>query len=162
MPDSVHVKGMSALEQFLEQLEPKLVKNVCRGAARAAANVIKPVAQSNINKVSGALARSLKVRTEARGGMPRAMVYTRVFYAPFVEYGTKPHRIAGAKGRGLAIGGKIVAGVDHPGAQPKPFLRPALDTQAAAAVVAAGNYMKKRLADKHGLDTSDITIEEDE
>jgi hypothetical protein len=38
-------------------------------------------------------------------------------------------------------------------------MRPALDGQSSAAVVAAGEYIKKRLATKHGLDTADINIE---
>jgi hypothetical protein len=41
-------------------------------------------------------------------------------------------------------------------------MRPALDAQASAAVVAAAEYMKDRLATKHGLDTSDVVIEGDE
>jgi hypothetical protein len=49
--------------------------------------------------------------------------------------------------------------VQHPGFQPKPFLRPALDAKAAEATVAAGNYIKYRLATKNGLDTSDVSVE---
>ena len=41
-------------------------------------------------------------------------------------------------------------------------MRPALDSQATRAVVAAGEYIKRRLATKHGLDTSGVMIEGDE
>jgi HK97 gp10 family phage protein len=160
--DTVHVKGLSELQKFLNELPPKLERNVVRGALRAGANVIKPVAQANIHSVSGDLARSLKVSTRARGGVVTAKVYTSIFYAKFVEYGTKPHVIKAKDGGALAFGGGVVQSVQHPGISPKPFLRPALDTQASAAVVAAGSYMRDRLATKHGLDTADIEIEEAE
>jgi len=50
----------------------------------------------------------------------------------------------------------------HPGVMPKPFMRPALDAQSGAAVLAVGEYIKKRLATKNGLDTSEINIEVEE
>lgn len=59
----------------------------------------------------------------------------------------------------LVINGNFVGqSVHHPGAAPRPFLRPALDSQSQAALVAVGNAIKKRLATKHGLDTSDVEV----
>lgn len=160
MSDTVNVKGLSDLQRFLDQLAPKLERNVMRGGMRAGANVILPVAKGAIRRRDGVLADSLKVRTAARGGQVTARIYTRVFYARFVEYGTRPHWITSRKDGALSIGGVVfVKAVNHPGAKPYPYLRPALDTQATQAVVAAGNYIKDRLATKHGLDTADITIE---
>jgi hypothetical protein len=61
----------------------------------------------------------------------------------------------------LKIGANFIGPtVHHPGAKPKPFLRPALDRSGGAAVVAAAEYMKARLESKHGLDTADIEIGE--
>jgi hypothetical protein len=54
----------------------------------------------------------------------------------------------------LMRAGVLVEGVHHPGARPRPFLRPAMDTKAQEALVAVGNAIKARLAVKHGLDTS--------
>jgi hypothetical protein len=59
--------------------------------------------------------------------------------AHLVEFGTAAHRIEPKrKGKVLAfeVGGETVftTRVDHPGAQAKPFLRPAGDTKAQAAV----------------------------
>ena len=45
-----------------------------------------------------------------------------------------------------------VAQVQHPGAKKKPFLRPALDLQGQAAVEAVREYIRTRLATKHGID----------
>lgn len=110
-----------------------------------------------------------------------------VFHAGWVEFGTKPHLISVAENerpinlgltsklgvltrvsmttinrriRSLLIGSNFVGPtVSHPGATARPYLRPALDTQATNAVIAAAEYMKKRLATKEGLNTADIVIE---
>ena len=73
----------------------------------------------------------------------------RPFYAHMIEYGTKAHRIQAKKGKVLAIG---VSAVNHPGIRPHPFLRPALDSKSTAAVEAVREYIRKRLADKHGIE----------
>jgi HK97 gp10 family phage protein len=185
MANLVHVKGLAELQKFLDQFTPKMEANVMRGALRAGAGPVRASARLNINNVSGETAKSLRIRTDRRGSKVSASVYTRRFTARFLEYGTAPHWISVretdrpwrltrrgdrmlsvstlnrmAKRGSLRIGGNFVgASVEHPGAKPHPFLRPALDQQATAAVVAAGEYIKKRLANKHGLDTADITIE---
>lgn len=161
MAELTHVKGLKELQAFLDQLPAKMERNVIRGALRAGANVVKPAAQAGINSVSGALAASLRVSVRARRGTVTAAVKTNLFYARFVEYGTRRHTIKASTGSALAFGGAMVWSVDHPGTAPHPFMRPALDTRAGAAVVAAGEYIKQRLATKHGLDTADIVIEEE-
>lgn len=160
MSDTRHVKGLSDLQKLLDTLPAKVEGNVLRGGLRAGANVIRDAARANVRRVSGQLADSLKAGSSARGGKVIARAYTRVFYGRFVEYGTRPHAIAAAVGKALSFAGGAYRSIDHPGAQPRPFLRPALDHQASAAVVAAAEYMRRRLATKHGLDTADIEIEE--
>lgn len=186
MSDPIHVKGLSQLQAFLDQLPPKLERNVMRGAMRAGARVVLPAARQGINHDTGALAKSLRAGSTSKGGTVTGYVRTRLYYARWVEYGTRPHFITvrpedrpsrmthrGRKAvsirtinrmveRGsLVIGGNFIgASVAHTGAQQRPFMRPALDTRAGAAVVAVGEYIKTRLATKHGLDTSGIDIEE--
>ena len=160
----IHVKGLAELQKFLDQLPVKIEKNVMRGALRAGA---KPVLEQAIARVpvqSGELKNSLKISTSARGGTVTAKVKTNVFYAKFVEFGTKAHFITAKKGGWLSFGGIFAKSVWHPGIPkgPHAFMRPALDSQAQAAVIAAAEYMKNRLATKHGLDTSHITVEGDE
>jgi hypothetical protein len=74
------------------------------------------------------------------------------FYAHFLEYGVRPHS--------LTKGGK--GDNNHPGIAPRAYMRPALDAEAKNAVIAAGEYIKRRLQMKHGIDTKDIAIGEDE
>lgn len=155
----IKTKGLAELQRFLDQLPAKVERNVLRGALRAGANVLKPLAQAGIRSRSGQTARSIKVRSNARGSAVTASLYTSSFKARFLEYGTKPHRIEPKNRKALSIGGLYYDGVNHPGARPYPFLRPAMDQGAPAAVVAVGEYMKNRLATKEGLDTSDIIVE---
>lgn len=162
MADTAHVKGLADLQKFLDQLTPKLERNVMRGALRTGMNTVKPVAKANIRSVSGLLAKGLKVSTKAKGGAVTASLKAtgkHRWLARFVEFGTAAHKIAARKVPALWFGGWFVKSVNHPGAKPHPFMRPALDSQAQNATVATGNYIKARLATKHGLDTADVTIE---
>jgi HK97 gp10 family phage protein len=158
---SVHVKGIAQLQTFLNELPAKLERNALRGAMRAAVLPVKAAAVANIQSQSGALASSLKVSTRVQGGLVTAKLRSKLFYARFVEYGTRPHSIAARNRKSLSLGGFFLNSVDHPGARPRPFMRPALDTQASAALTAAAEYLKARLATKHGLDTSDVQIGEE-
>jgi HK97 gp10 family phage protein len=160
----IHVTGLSDLQKFLDDLPVKLEKNIMRGALRAGMNVVKPVAQQNVHSVSGELDAGLKVGTRVRGQTVTAYLKAtgpHAFVAKFVEFGTAAHNIAAKTGR-LSFGGLYAKSVQHPGARPKPFMRPALDGQAQNAVIAAGEYIKNRLATKEGLDTSAVLIEGDE
>lgn len=156
-----HVKGLAELNAFLQDLPVKIERNVLRGSLRAGMKVVQPVAKANALKASGLYAAGLKIGTRDRGG--KVMAYLKAtgphaYLGRWIEWGTRAHNIA-AKGMGwLSFGGIFAKKVAHPGTKPHPHMRPALDSQAQAAVVAAAEYMKKRLATKHGLDTADIQI----
>ncbi|MEQ8409124.1 MAG: HK97 gp10 family phage protein [Gammaproteobacteria bacterium] len=176
MSDLINVKGLKELDAMLKTLPAKMQRSVVRGAMRAGANKIKKQAianapegkpskgnQDNYGGYPGALRDSIRVTSRAKGGQITASVKaggknkktgSDVYYAHFVEFGTAPHIIKGP----IKLGDKVLKNVKHPGAQAKPFMRPAMDSAAKDAVTAAGNYMKKRLAKKHGLDTGSIEI----
>lgn len=162
MTENIHIKGLPELQKFLDAFPAKVEKNILRGALRAGMAVVRPFAQQRIHSVSGELAAGLKLGTRVRNGKAIAFVRTsgpHGFVARWVEYGTKAHFIEAGPGGVLQFpDGGVATGVLHPGALPHPFLRPALDSEAEAAVVAAAEHMKKRLT-KEGLDTSDVTIE---
>lgn len=179
----IHVTGLIELQKFLDTLPAKLEANVMRGALKAGANVIKTQAKANApvgppsaenrrlyGGYMGALRDSIRVstRTLRTQGIVMARVIAGgknrktgadVFYAHMIEFtGARPHTIT-RKGSGfLYLFGIFRKSVQHPGFQAKPFLRPALDRQAQNAVIAAAEYMKKRLATKEGLNTADIEI----
>ena len=169
--DTITVKGLTDLGKFMQELAPKLERNVLRAALKAGAKVVKEAAQANCPvaapsrkgaRVYGgypaALRDSLRydAKIDLKGG--KVMAYVRAggkarksradtFYASWVEYGTAAHQ-----------NGSFM----HPGAQPRPFMRPALDAEAERALLVIGNYIKMRLEQKHGLDTAGITIGVDE
>jgi len=161
----IHVKGLAELQKFLDELTPKIERNVMRGALRAGMNVVKPVAQANARKASGVYSAGLKISTRARGGTVTASLKAtgpHAFLGKWIEFGTRAHNIAAKLGGWLSFMNVFAKEVAHPGARPFPHMRPALDVQAQNAVIAAAEYMKRRLATKQGLDTSHITIEGDE
>lgn len=177
----IHVTGLADLKQFLDALPAKVEKNIMRGALRAGANVIKAEAKARCpvgppsatgakryKLYAGALRDSIRVSVKAsRGGRVVASVKVGgklkngadVWYARLIEFtGAVAHSIEARKGGALAIGGGLYRKVPHPGMKPKPFLRPALDGQARNAIMATAEYIKQRLATRHGLDTSGIEI----
>ena len=161
----VHVTGLKELNDFLQTLPTRIEKNVLRGSLRAGMKVVQPVAKSNARKASGLYAAGLKIGTRARGGKVTAYLKAtgrHAYLGRWIEFGTRAHNIA-AKTKGwLSFMGVFAKEVAHPGARPFPHMRPALDSQAQNAVVAAAEYMKARLSTRHGIDTSGVTIEGDE
>ena len=162
----IHVTGLSELAKFLDELPTKLQNNVMRGSLRAGMKVIQDEAKRTSAFVdrTGQLRAGLKIGTTSRGGTITASLKAKGkhgYIARWIEYGTQPHVIK-AKDVRLAFGGGYFQSVNHPGIKPSPFMRPALDGQASNAVIATAEYMRERLATKHGLDTADILIEGDE
>lgn len=159
MQDTLHVKGLAELGKALATLTPRIERNVLRGALRAGMKPMRDHARNNAAKATGKLARGLRVSTDGRRGRVYARLKTsgeHDYIARFVEFGTAMHRISGRNGGMLRIAGRaIVPYVDHPGSRAVPFMRPALDTQSQAALQAVANYIRNRLATKHGIDIPD-------
>ena len=157
------VKGLAELKRALDELPAKVEANIMRAALRAGAKVLATEIQANVPQRSGVLAASVKygAKLDKRNGKTSA--YARVggrakkgqqaaFYAHMVEYGTAAHIIKAPPGVRLAVRGMFYTSVYHPGAKKRPFIRPALDTKATAAVEAVREYIRQRLATKHGID----------
>jgi HK97 gp10 family phage protein len=169
MVDFKNIKGFDELQNMLDSLPAKLEANVMRGALRQGANVIKAEAQQNLvsngNVKTEELSRGLKVSTRLKGGKVTASVKAKGkhgYIARWIEFtGAAPHIIKGKNGKALAFAGGVYKAINHPGFKPKPFMRPALDGKASAALVAVGEAIKKRLT-KQGLNAADIDIEVEE
>lgn len=155
MSELLHVKGLPQLEKTLGQVPAKLEAKILRGALRAGANVVLNEVRSRVPVKSGRLAKTLRISTGVRRGVVTARVVAGdrkrgVFYAHMVEGGTKRHTIRGRRGKGLRIGGIegrviVTNRVEHPGARARPFMRPALESSATAALEAVAAYIRKRL-----------------
>lgn len=165
MSDDVEITGLPELYRLMQELPVNYERNIARGALRAGMNVVKPVAQQMARKASGAYAAGFKVGTRARGGVITSNLKPtgpHAFLGKWIEFGTRPHNIAAKKSGWLSFMNIFRKEVAHPGAKPFPHMRPALDSQKQAAVIAVAEYSKNRMATKHGLDTSGIRIEGDE
>ncbi|MCR4331283.1 MAG: hypothetical protein NUV34_01045 [Sulfuricaulis sp.] len=168
--DTIHVKGLADLQKFLDTLAPKIEKNILRGALRAgAAKELLPETQANLMAAgavqTGELIAGLKVGTRSKGG--RVTSYVKAggkhgYIMKWIEYGVAPHDIVAKAGGLLSFLGIFAKAVHHPGFKGRGSMRRALDHSGGAAVVAAAEYMKNRLATKHGLDTSGVMIAGDE
>jgi HK97 gp10 family phage protein len=162
----MHIKGLADLQKFFDQLPAKVEANILRGALRAGIQPVQADAKMRVGHVSGLLRDGLKISTRRKGGIVYAVLRStgkHGFIAHWIEYGTAPHLILSRLKNWLSFGGQFFRRIDHPGIKnPIPFMRPALDTQAQTAVIAAAEYMKKRLATKEGLDTAGIIIAGDE
>ena len=166
----INVTGLKELQAFLDTLPAKVEANIMRGALRAGAKVIESEAKANVPVKAGVLRDSIRVTGRLKGHTVTASIKAGgktksgdAFYARFVEYGTAAHVINGRNRGWLSWGGLFAKSVDHPGAVPHPFLRPALDDKADAAITATAEYIKKRLT-KEGINVPDtgITIEDEE
>lgn len=161
MADDINIKGGRQLDQILQNIPVRLQTNILRGALRAGANVFKAEAKSNLEQNGsiddGELLKSVRVSARLKGSTVTASVKAgnkKAYYWGWVEFGTKPHVIKAARAKGLLFGGNVVAEVLHPGARPRPYLRPALDSKSADAVAAVAEYIKKRLT-KEGFSIPD-------
>lgn len=184
MADEIHVYGGRKLQDALDTLPDKIEANVIRGMVRAGARAIEPDAKANApvaippdqnqkryKVYAGALRDSIRVTTRLSKGIAWGKVVAGgkkkggvdVFYARFVEFGTKPHIIKPRKPGGvLFINGKFYTMVHHPGATGRGFMRKAFDKNRNNAVSAAASYVRKRLSTKHGIDTPEPRVEGDE
>lgn len=151
------VTGLADLQKALDQLPAKLEANVLRSALRQGAKVQLAKAREAVPVQSGDLRESLRISTRSRRGLVRAILKAgnkKAFYAHLVEFGTAEHWIKPKNRKSLFLAGVARETVHHPGAQKKPFIRPALDSTVPAVIAAVGAYLRRRL-DKEGIDLPD-------
>ena len=144
----LNIIGGRELDAFLQSLPAKVEKNIMRSALRAGANAFKEEVKASIPVHLGELRRSVRVSTRSKGGTVTASLKVgnkKAWYWRFVEFGTAAHRIGPKNARALALAGVVVGWVHHPGARPKPFMRPAFDSKAASAIDAVAAQIRARL-----------------
>ena len=154
MSTDTNILGGRQLDDLLKTLAPKVEKNIMRSALRAGGVVYRNKVMEGVPVHLGELKKTVRVATGSKGGVVTASVKVgskKAWYGPLVEFGTRPHKIKPKNARALEIGGAVVREVDHPGATPHPFMRPAADASHAAAVAAVAAKIRQRLT-KMGLD----------
>jgi HK97 gp10 family phage protein len=142
------IQGMEELSKLLKLLPGRVQKKVLRKAIVAASSPIVKQARANAPVRFGFLKRSVgrKVKTYRTGnvvaviGAKRGSGNSRhepANYSHLVERGTRPHQIS----KGAVIDKVLTAGKPHPGAKPKPFLKPAFDANVQSSTKIAGNVL---------------------
>ena len=146
------LEGLSDLNALLQDLPARIEANVLRGGLRAGAVEIQKEAIRQVNPVSGALAASIRVTTKLKNGWSSALVIAGKhkakddpYYAHMVEFGTAAHWIKPKNRKSLFFAGLMREAVHHPGAKKKPFMRPAMDSKADAALIRMADYIRERL-----------------
>lgn len=140
--------GGAELDSFMQQLPVKVERNILRSALRAGVNEFKDEAKVRVPVDEGDLRASFRTTTRSRRGTVYVSLKVggkKAPHAHLVEFGTAAHKIMAKKQDALAFNGVAVREVDHPGAKPHPFFRPAFDTKPAAAVAATAAKIRERL-----------------
>jgi HK97 gp10 family phage protein len=158
--NDIHITGLSELNEALQTLPAKIEANILRGALRFGQNVIKNVAKARCpvgepsaqakkyGAYPGALRDSIRVSARSSKGTVTVKVTAGnkiAYYAHMAEFGTRPHAELPSGAKALFVAGRFKMQVQHPGAIAKPFMRPAFDNHAHAAIQAAADYMAERI-----------------
>lgn len=80
---------------------------------------------------SGALMKSVRGTTTKS----KSVIGTKMWYANFLEGGTKPHKIKAKKGKGLFFMGRFVKSVNHPGNKAYDFFEGTFDKMQSSGEV---------------------------
>jgi HK97 gp10 family phage protein len=140
----------SEVDAYLAEITEDKRATALRTATTAAAKAAVPIMRANTpvgptgNLRASVQAKAMKKRYgigSVVGPMTRKTKGTSAQHRHLVEYGTKPHIIAGRNGGFLNIGSRYMRAVDHPGAKPNPFLERSL----AAMVTVAGHAFEARM-----------------
>jgi hypothetical protein len=141
----------------------KLLRNVLRGALRAGAGVILPVARSNIHNVSGRLAQVAEDRLGVIvGDKAIGRLYTR---DPSRTWSSTARRrtVITAKNRKAPLGRRALLPVGAAPGRAAEALHAAGGRHAGAGGARRGGRIHEaKRATKAGLDTADITVEGDD
>jgi hypothetical protein len=163
------MRGRNEVSSFISQLQKDMETKLLRGAARAGGKVVadeikerskSEEVRDNLRMRTSAAEGRVTVRIDVKPGWARSL-------AIWAEYGTAPHLISVDESQrsgmsigrinrlakdedsshSLVIGGRFVGTtVLHPGAQPYPAFRPALDIKQRDAIATAQAYINNHVA----------------
>lgn len=129
----VNVAGLEAIRTTFATLVPEVQTKVLRGLAQAAFTTAKT--QVDTHTQTGALRRSLRLRSDGDGGWIIGHDQQQAPYAIFLHFGTRPHLIKPKDKKALrwpgGSGSKtnfiFAKWVHHPGYEGHPYLIEAAD-----------------------------------
>jgi len=163
----VAIKGIAELTQKLKSLQGEIREEAEQNLVKWGAQLFAREAKKRVPTKTGTLKKSIRVMKDRPGlvlkkkqwsigqGIIRYIVSpTRGgknadgFYAHLVEFGTSAHEIKPKRKKAMKYGDEFSAKLFHPGFHQKPFMRPAFDENADAAITAMGRRLNKWLERK--------------
>ena len=129
----VNIQNIEAIRATFARLVPETQTKVLRGLAQVAFDAAQT--QVDTHTQTGALARSLRLRSDGEGGWIIGHDQQHAPYAPFVHFGSRPHVIRPREkkalrwpsGQGGRTGFVFAKWVKHPGYAGDPWLVQAAD-----------------------------------
>lgn len=156
----VRIAGLAELQKMLDILPARLEANIMRGGMRQGANVFRDRAKANVPENSGALKKSIKVKSTLRKGKVITQIVAGggdIYYAKFLEFGTAsfyegngksvgaPYKIKPKNGKALKFGNIFAPSVVHRGVKPSAFMRRAFDGAEMQVIEITAEYIRQRL-----------------
>ena len=128
---SIKINGLDELIRDAKKVGKDMsikLKNAMVESTTGVQNDAKKVRPNSFKNQTGTLRRSIQKKVE---GANRGIVYTDEKYAPYVEFGTKPHVITPKNRKMLAfkVNGKVIFAkkVNHPGTRAYNYMRDAFN-----------------------------------
>lgn len=122
---SIRIEG---IEELTDQIESMAQAEAVAKALQTACLMVERSAKEKAPKDTGALRRSIESKVEQQGEEMVGVVFTPLYYAPYVEYGTGLFAEGGGR-KDVPWNYQDDKGEWHStsGQHPHPFMRPALD-----------------------------------
>lgn len=119
---------LEGLEEVLEALKEVEDVNAIKAAFGKACALVERSAKEKAPKSSGELRRSITSKVEADGDSIQGVIYTPLYYAPYVEFGTGLFAESGGRAD-VPWCYQDDKGEWHStsGQHPQPFMRPAIN-----------------------------------
>lgn len=146
------ISGLDEFDRALSELTVELEKRLVRDALREAAKVtqVRVLMKLAPHSRTGALLKSVRVSTklDRRRGRARALLRiggrargVDVWYAHFLEGGTKPHEIRPKGAKSLFFAGLARKQIKHPGVRARHHVRNAFEETSAAALLVLRSHL---------------------
>ena len=133
----MRLHGFEELERVLRALPEHVERRAVIDGLQAGTRVLIRGMTQRVPERTGGLKRAITTRVRGRTRVVIGFRRPAAAHAHLVEFGTAPHRIRARNAPLLRVGSAVLGRtVDHPGARPHPFIRPALDEDGPAAVEA--------------------------
>lgn len=128
---NIQIKGLDELIRDANAVGgkfPQMMTDAMVASTTGVQNDAKRVRSGSFKNQTGDLRRSITRRVE---GPQKGIIFTDVKYAPYVEFGTKPHVITPKNKKMLAFksGGRLIFAkkVNHPGTKAYNYMRDAFE-----------------------------------